>query len=32
MRQALAPHLGGKPLVSRELFINLQSTNRIEQL
>jgi DNA repair protein RecO (recombination protein O) len=32
MRQALAPHLGGKPLVSRELFVNLQSTNRIEQL
>jgi DNA repair protein RecO (recombination protein O) len=23
MRQALAPHLGGKPLVSRELFANL---------
>ncbi|GGJ82193.1 DNA repair protein RecO [Pseudomonas matsuisoli] len=22
MRQALAPHLGGKPLISRELFIN----------
>lgn len=31
MRQALAPHLGGKPLVSRELFINIQTTNRIEQ-
>jgi DNA repair protein RecO (recombination protein O) len=32
MRQALAPHLGGRPLVSRELFVNLQSTNRIAQL
>jgi DNA repair protein RecO (recombination protein O) len=32
MRQALAPHLGGKPLVSRELFVNLQSNHRIEQL
>jgi DNA repair protein RecO (recombination protein O) len=31
MRQALAPHLGGKPLVSRELFVNLQSNHRIEQ-
>jgi DNA repair protein RecO (recombination protein O) len=30
MRQALAPHLGGKPLVSRELFANLPKPARIE--
>ena len=28
MRQALAPHLGGRPLVSRELFINLKESAR----
>lgn len=28
MRQALAPHLGGKPLVSRELFMNLKEVPR----
>ena len=28
MRQALAPHLGGKPLVSRELFMNLKESKR----
>ena len=28
MRQALAPHLGGKPLMSRELFINRKETSR----
>ncbi|UVE18784.1 DNA repair protein RecO [Pseudomonas sp. LS44] len=26
MRQALAPHLGGRPLVSRELFMTLKET------
>lgn len=28
MRQALAPHLGSRPLASRELFINLKGTVR----
>ncbi|WP_339487621.1 DNA repair protein RecO [Pseudomonas sp. EL_65y_Pfl2_R95] len=28
MRQALAPHLGGKPLVSRELFMTLKEPPR----
>lgn len=28
MRQALAPHLGGRPLVSRELFINRKESRR----
>lgn len=28
MRQALAPHLGGRPLVSRELFMNLKESAR----
>lgn len=28
MRQALAPHLGGRPLVSRELFMNLKEPPR----
>lgn len=28
MRQALAPHLGGRPLVSRELFMNLKELPR----
>lgn len=28
MRQALAPHLGGRPLVSRELFMNPKETPR----
>ena len=28
MRQALAPHLGGRPLVSRELFMNLKEVPR----
>jgi DNA repair protein RecO (recombination protein O) len=28
MRQALAPHLGGRPLVSRELFMNLRESSR----
>lgn len=28
MRQALAPHLGGRPLVSRELFMNLKESSR----
>jgi DNA repair protein RecO (recombination protein O) len=28
MRQALAPHLGGKPLVSRELFMTLKELSR----
>lgn len=28
MRQALAPHLGGRPLVSRELFMNLKEAPR----
>ncbi|AYC33914.1 DNA repair protein RecO [Pseudomonas cavernae] len=28
MRQALAPHLGGRPLVSRELFMNLKESPR----
>lgn len=28
MRQALAPHLGGKPLVSRELFMTLKEVPR----
>ncbi|MET1080827.1 MAG: DNA repair protein RecO [Pseudomonas sp.] len=28
MRQALAPHLGGRPLVSRELFITLKEPPR----
>lgn len=28
MRQALAPHLGGRPLVSRELFMNLKEPVR----
>ncbi|MBC9249950.1 DNA repair protein RecO [Pseudomonas alcaligenes] len=28
MRQALAPHLGGRPLVSRELFMNLKEPAR----
>ncbi len=28
MRQALAPHLGGRPLASRELFINFKETPR----
>jgi DNA repair protein RecO (recombination protein O) len=28
MRQALAPHLGGRPLVSRELFMNLKEPSR----
>ncbi|MBA1272174.1 DNA repair protein RecO [Stutzerimonas azotifigens] len=28
MRQALAPHLGGRPLVSRELFMNLKEPTR----
>lgn len=28
MRQALAPHLGGRPLVSRELFMTLKEPNR----
>ncbi len=28
MRQALAPHLGGRPLVSRELFINRKESHR----
>lgn len=29
MRQALAPHLGGRPLVSRELFMNLKEPPRV---
>lgn len=28
MRQALAPHLGGRPLASRELFINRKESRR----
>ncbi len=28
MRQALAPHLGGRPLVSRELFMNMKEPPR----
>jgi DNA repair protein RecO (recombination protein O) len=28
MRQALAPHLGGRPLVSRELFMTLKEPPR----
>lgn len=28
MRQALAPHLGGRPLVSRELFMTLKESKR----
>lgn len=28
MRQALAPHLGGRPLVSRELFMNMKESPR----
>ena len=28
MRQALALHLGGRPLVSRELFMNLKESPR----
>ncbi|MNP09364.1 DNA repair protein RecO [compost metagenome] len=28
MRQALAPHLGGRPLVSRELFMNRKESSR----
>jgi len=28
MRQALAPHLGGRPLVSRELFMTFKEPNR----
>ncbi|MNZ30284.1 DNA repair protein RecO [compost metagenome] len=28
MRQALAPHLGGRPLVSRELFMNRKEPSR----
>ncbi|MBE7928862.1 MULTISPECIES: DNA repair protein RecO [Pseudomonadaceae] len=28
MRQALAPHLGGRPLVSRELFMNMKEPKR----
>ncbi|MBM7060416.1 DNA repair protein RecO [Pseudomonas sp. UL073] len=28
MRQALAPHLGGRPLVSRELFMSLKESSR----
>ncbi|MCR3766309.1 DNA repair protein RecO C-terminal domain-containing protein [Pseudomonas aeruginosa] len=28
MRQALAPHLGGRPLVSRELFMNRKESPR----
>src|SRR5690606_42112958 len=28
MRQALAPHLGGRPLVSRELFMDLKEPPR----
>ena len=28
MRQALAPHLGGRPLVSRELFMNIKEVSR----
>jgi DNA repair protein RecO (recombination protein O) len=28
MRQALAPHLGGRPLVSRELFMTLKEPTR----
>lgn len=28
MRQALAPHLGGRPLVSRELFMNMKELPR----
>ncbi len=28
MRQALAPHLGGRPLVSRELFMTLKEPSR----
>lgn len=28
MRQALAPHLGGKPLASRELFMNYKESSR----
>ena len=28
MRQALAPHLGGRPLVSRELFMNMKEVPR----
>src|SRR5690606_32569774 len=28
MRQALAPHLGGRPLVSRELFMTLKEPDR----
>ncbi|MFC0711604.1 DNA repair protein RecO [Azorhizophilus paspali] len=28
MRQALVPHLGGRPLVSRELFTNLKESSR----
>lgn len=28
MRQALAPHLAGRPLVSRELFMNLKEPSR----
>ncbi|MNJ75725.1 DNA repair protein RecO [compost metagenome] len=29
MRQALAPHLGGRPLVSRELFMNFKEPPRV---
>lgn len=29
MRQALAPHLGGRPLVSRELFMNIKEPPRV---
>ena len=28
MRQALAPHLGGRPLVSRELFMSIKESKR----
>ena len=28
MRQALAPHLGGRPMVSRELFMNIKEVPR----
>ncbi|MNN96950.1 DNA repair protein RecO [compost metagenome] len=28
MRQALAPHLGGRPLVSRELFMTIKEPPR----
>lgn len=28
MRQALAPHLGSRPLVSRELFMNIKESSR----